>query len=91
MSYFSKKQCEQGQECCCFGLIRECGIVKGIVLIALGLFIAVPTIGHYFGLTPNNFFAQYYHIFLGAGFIGWGAAGVITGLARLFLNNKNKK
>jgi hypothetical protein len=85
-----EKQCEQEQRCCCFCQLHRCGIIKGIVLMVLGLFIAMPTLGHYFGITQSNFLAQYYHIFLGSGFIGWGAAGVIAGLVRRFLKNKNK-
>lgn len=76
--------CGQTQDCCCFSFIRGGGLIKGSLLIALGLYIAMPTLGQYFGIPQNNVLTQYSHIFLGAGFIGWGAMGVIAGLFRLF-------
>ncbi len=68
-----EKKCESG--CCCFSQMSGRGIAKGAMLITLGLVIAIPAMG--------RFFSQYFHIFLGAGFIAWG-------LYHLFLKNKNK-
>ena len=72
-------------------MINKCSIFQGIMLIILGLFIAIPTLGSYIGLGQNNLFAQNAHIILGACFIGWGTAAIIAKLFRLYLKNKNKK
>lgn len=57
---------ETKQECgaCCFSKFKGKGIVKGVLLILLGLIIAVPWIG--------QLVSQYFHIILGALFIAWG-------------------